>query len=138
LVADVGADKGSLLSDVFYHTYGTFFVKVNGRNLLREKSFCVVEFAIDSRSWLQKAKRSSEDFVYESFDAEGQLLWIRKANCDWKVGSDNQLYDEPTEFSLSEIERALKEYFDALRKDILDRFSVDIETLSDWSKDNAR
>lgn len=134
--ADVVADTDTLSQpwQVYLRIVGNFLMTVAGRTLYTEQGFCLVEFAIQSQLWLRQVRASGEDFVYSSQESEEMgLVWIKRDNSKWKVGSIHQEYDEPRLFDLDQLEMALVRYFDALNHEVQQKFRVDITSLFDWA-----
>lgn len=116
--------------DVYLHTVATFSVEVLRELIYREDLFPVVEFGIKSQRWLSEVSLTEENFIFTSLDAEEQgLVWFRREQSGWKIGSVFQSRQSKGALPLKDIRQALNEYYTTLRTAVRDSFDFDINDL---------
>lgn len=93
---------------------GKFSIHINDKELYEEVDFCLVEFAVQVCEWLNEAYRR-DDFIYTSVESdEAGLVWIKKSDGMWRIGSVHQEYEELRLFKLDEIDSSLKLFVENL------------------------
>ncbi len=119
--------------EVYLRITADFQVQVSSRTVYSEQLFPIVEFAILSQVWRLKDSEAGRDFVYTSMEAEEEgLVWIRRQEGGWLIGSVFQERESYELVSLSEIQRSLDALYARLRSEVKARFEVDIEALFAW------
>ncbi|HTS49794.1 MAG TPA: hypothetical protein VMH05_17710 [Bryobacteraceae bacterium] len=119
--------------EVYLHIAAQFEVRVSGQVVYAEELFPVVEFAICSQIWSAVEAEPTPDFIYTSIEAEEEgLIWIKRAERGWRIGSALQEKPSSEVLSLADIRPALNLLYVQLRSDVKTRFQVDIENLFAW------
>lgn len=136
---EIALDGGALTEpwQVYLRIVGGFSVTVGGRGLYQEQGFCLVEFAVNSKLWLEHVKETEEDFIFTSQESdESGLVWVKKVAGGWRLGSIHQEYEETSVFDLDSLRAPLCAYFDGLRKRVEECFGVDIAAVVVWAEDS--
>lgn len=95
--------------------------------LLSEPEFTVVEFAASLARWLRDGLPQNHDFAFESVEAEESgLVWFRRVDDGWRVGSVWQSIPDPEPKSLEEIRQAAEAFSRALLEDAQRQFGLDL------------
>jgi len=115
------SDKYDLLLGVV----ATFVASVDGRTLYMEEGLPIVELQDQLARWSVDGIAGSEDFAYDSLEAEEPgLLWFRHdVEGGWRVGSLFQDYIEMTVWSDAEV------------REVVTRF---VENVDQWVESNLR
>jgi hypothetical protein len=126
------ADSSSLHErwQVLLGVVGNLSVEVCGRTLYREVEFPLVELAVDLSRWLQEVDQTNESFVFRSMESEeAGLIWIKRDDGLWGVGSVHQDHKDEHTFSLGEVASAVRVYIDGLTGTLLRGHGIDIRDL---------
>jgi hypothetical protein len=133
---NVSLDAAALTEpwQAYLRVVGDFKIEVRAASIYTEEQFRLVEFAIQSQIWSRAAALEAQDFTYTSMEAEEPgRVWFRMEQGGWKIGSAFQERDCSDLFGLGEIVAALDDYYERLRRDVNERFHVDIAGLFEWS-----
>ncbi len=110
-----------------------FLIEVSGREIFSQPYFPVVEFAVDAQIWSSSVRFTQHDFMYTSMEAEQKgLVWIKRAEAGWVVGSAWRKEESSGALNLFEIQAALDSFYFTLRHDVKNTFGIDIEPLFAW------
>lgn len=92
-----------------------FSIDVDGVTLYSEPHMPVIELVSALTSWLRVPAESRRDFEFDSMstDVPG-LVWIKRTNGGYRIGSVHQAYEERREFSDLEIRAAVEQFRDRL------------------------
>jgi hypothetical protein len=125
--------------EAYLRLVGEFEMEVSGEALYSEVQFCLVEFAIESQLWSRIATLNPADFTYTSIESEQPgLIWFRSERDGWKVGSAFQRYPCSEVLGFGEIVAALDDYYERLRREVRERFNLDIARLFEWRATQRR
>ena len=142
LFGNLSSDASALADpwEVYLRLVGDFEMRVSGETIYSERQFCLVEFAIESQIWSRAAVLNPEDFTYTSMEAEESgLVWFRREQDEWRVGSAFQRHPCIDLLTFGEIVTGLDDYYEQLRDTIRKRFQTDIAFLFEWrSTHNVR
>lgn len=111
---------------VLLRIVGDFAVRVEGRDLYTEVDFTLMEFAAAAARWLRIAAGERPDLTFTSMEAEEEgLVWVRRADDGWRVGSVHQSFEAPP-VPLADVDAALSVYLERLRAEA-SRLGVDFD-----------
>ena len=96
-----------------------FQILADGEVLYSEKEFCLVEFAKQVWDWTADVADCKRDFCYHSLESdEPTLVWIKRRNGLWAVGSSNQEYEKENGFELTVIVTQVRCFVEDLINDV--------------------
>jgi len=113
---------GDLISQVA-NIDGEFRLEIAADALYSEEHFPVVELARQLTEWSGGTDAPDHDFEFDSmFFEERGVIWIRRAESGWRVGSLLQLRSAPQELTWEEVQAMIRRYtvdvIDAGRRDL--------------------
>jgi len=116
--------------EIFLRVVGNFRIEVNGKVLYSEVEFCLVEFAVQIAEWLRQIETNEVDFEYCSMESEDPgLVWVKKKNNGWIIGSVYQQHEEINIFDMEDIRKVFSGYIEMLKQDLEEIYNIDISKL---------
>ena len=92
-----------------------FAVQLDHQVLFEEAEFPVLEFVEQLADWLAESPGPSANFSYESIESDVEdLVWIRRSDHGWRLGSAIHDSVAHNPFRLDEVRRALTALNDRL------------------------
>mgnify|MGYP001594999684 CR=1 FL=1 len=105
--------------DVIANLEADVSLEVNGEVIYDEVSFPVAELACALTRWSQADAAGRSDFEFDSMSAEERgLVWIRRVDGGWRLGSIDQEHPEPRVFSAGEIDEFVRKYVEDLNEQV--------------------
>jgi len=112
---------------IVFNISGDLQVTVDGSLAWTCPSTNLVELAVALQAWLREGIHKSEDFELESVDFEEKgVLWIRRTDEGWRVGSIHHGEIGHKVHGDSDIRRAIEEYGNVLTDAVRSKWNVDI------------
>lgn len=126
----IGQDFHSLVAD--------FMIIINNQVLYDETDFCVVEFALALRLWLDQKDDQISDFIYETIESDlKEFVYFKQVNHNWLIGAANQNYEENTTFPYMTLTKAVENYLSDLNEMLLLQFNCSLDDIIEAArKDN--
>jgi hypothetical protein len=106
-------------------------IVIDGRVLLREQDFPIVELRTALAAWLREGLMNGTDFVHESVEHdEPGLVWIRRSpdGPGWRIGSIWQEQVENRTWSDTEIHAAVRNFVETVDQWVAAEFGVDVDS----------
>ena len=118
--------------DLLLKIVGDFEILIEGRPLLFETEFCLVEFALQLARWIESIGRgTSADFEYVSMESEAPaLVWFRRRADGWELGALEPEGREHRVVDLDDLLLASKNFLRDLRSQVELKLQVDLKKLS--------
>lgn len=124
--------------DVLVSVVAEFKIVVQGRLLLDETDFPVVELAAALKRWLSVAADERCDFEFDSMDFEEPgAVWIRKEDAGWRVGSMMQEFPDVTTYSTEQLDLACEQFVKDLEAASSAQLDLDLTPVWDLFPDDA-
>lgn len=102
--------------DVVANLEADLRLEVDGEEIYAEASFPVAELAAGLARWSTTPSDDRPDFEFDSISAEEPgLIWIRRVDDGWRVGSIRQEKPDLRAFSGPEIDQLVQDYIGELR-----------------------
>ena len=90
---------------------GALSIDATGQTVCSEVAFPVVELALALERWRRARQHTESNFEFDSMSAEGRgLVWIRRSEGGWCIGSVAQGPADTPTFSTEEIDGAMDAY----------------------------
>ena len=88
-----------------------FAIRLDDQVLFEEAEFPVLEFVEQLADWLAESPEPSANFSYESIESDVEdLVWIRRSDRGWQLGSAIHDSAAHNPFTLDELRRGLTEF----------------------------
>ena len=132
--SNLAADIPAVLEpyEALLNIVADFSVTVDTNLVYDEQLFPVVEFAIESHRWARQLVVKN-DFVFASIEAQGPLLWIKRSQHSWIVGSDICNSRSPA-VTFDDIKKGINDFYKKLNVEVKKRFTYDLNSLEDWRR----
>ena len=99
-------------------------IVVDDRELVAIEALPIVELAAQLDFWLRR--QPNEDFSYESAEADKPLLWFRRMDGQWQVGSDWEGAVAPLLANDADLHTAAAGYINDVRREVQKQLGVDV------------
>lgn len=105
-------------------------LETDGGAIYDEVSFPVAELAVALTRWTQAPVTNRADFEFDSMSAEEPgLLFIRRADDGWRVGSIHQERAESRIFTAVEVDEFVRTFIRQLTREVATAFGPDVSAL---------
>ena len=115
--------------DLLLGIVATFEVCLGERLLYHEEMFPVVELRVELAQWLSDAYRHRENFEFRSMESDEEgLLWLRRVDGGWRIGSIHQEYPEMQTLSDAEVSEFITNFIEDVDRWVHENCHVSISS----------
>ena len=113
--------------EILLRVVADFTIVIDGHKFYEESEFCVVEFAMQIREWVESLGKRETDFSYDSLESDERgLVRLERTDRGWTLIARDQLRMTDRLLSTEEVVHAVNAFTNSLRRETLDRFQIDI------------
>jgi hypothetical protein len=116
--------------DLFLGIVATIEVWVGSKPLYREEMFPIVELRAALGRWLTGSFAACRDFEFRSMESDEEgLIWLRRTDSGWRIGSIHQEFPAMTELTDEEVDSLARKFIEDVDQWVLQNCNIRVSSL---------
>ena len=116
--------------DLLLGVVATIEVWVGGKLVYREEMFPIVELRAALGTWLGGAFAEGRDFEFQSVESDEEgLIWLRRIDSGWRIGSIHQEFPVLTELADEEVAGLAHDFIENVDRWVLEHCGIRVSSL---------